>query len=231
MCFFFFFKQKTAYEIKECDWSSDVCSSDLDYFSHLPFETYIEQLEQLGGGLSALRKFYPGLTIEYQQKLTQLTQEAYGGRSACESLYGFHPKYLLTEGTWRTEIALVDPVHLASISHFSGIVTGRTEQELRLGMKTLHWSLTDKVIAWSDDPALDKPNPSKLIGVIQNLKTHQPVYLGDTRDDAELVKNYRCETGRGMDFCLIGNSDSQIEYDLSYASVSDFFNNEEINYD
>ena len=27
--FFFFFKQKTAYEIKECDWSSDVCSSDL----------------------------------------------------------------------------------------------------------------------------------------------------------------------------------------------------------
>src|SRR2546427_3387607 len=26
--FFFFFKQKTAYEI-DCDWSSDVCSSDL----------------------------------------------------------------------------------------------------------------------------------------------------------------------------------------------------------
>ena len=24
----FFFKQKTAYEVKECDWSSDVCSSD-----------------------------------------------------------------------------------------------------------------------------------------------------------------------------------------------------------
>ena len=29
----FFFKQKTAYEIKECDWSSDVCSSDLPYGS------------------------------------------------------------------------------------------------------------------------------------------------------------------------------------------------------
>ena len=28
---FFFFKQKTAYEIKECDWSSDVCSSDLSW--------------------------------------------------------------------------------------------------------------------------------------------------------------------------------------------------------
>ena len=32
---FFFFKQKTAYEIKECDWSSDVCSSDL--LTNLPF--------------------------------------------------------------------------------------------------------------------------------------------------------------------------------------------------
>ena len=29
ICFFFFFKQKTAYEILTCDWSSDVCSSDL----------------------------------------------------------------------------------------------------------------------------------------------------------------------------------------------------------
>ena len=27
---FFFFKQKTAYEIRNCDWSSDVCSSDLE---------------------------------------------------------------------------------------------------------------------------------------------------------------------------------------------------------
>ena len=26
---FFFFKQKTAYEVLTCDWSSDVCSSDL----------------------------------------------------------------------------------------------------------------------------------------------------------------------------------------------------------
>src|SRR3546814_8440223 len=29
---FFFFKQKTAYEMRISDWSSDVCSSDLTYF-------------------------------------------------------------------------------------------------------------------------------------------------------------------------------------------------------
>src|SRR3546814_8538654 len=28
-CFFFFFKQKMAYEMRISDWSSDVCSSDL----------------------------------------------------------------------------------------------------------------------------------------------------------------------------------------------------------
>src|SRR3546814_1012379 len=30
--FFFFFKQKTAYEMRISDWSSDVCSSDLRTF-------------------------------------------------------------------------------------------------------------------------------------------------------------------------------------------------------
>src|SRR3546814_1918754 len=32
--FFFFFKQKTAYEMRISDWSSDVCSSDL--FANFP---------------------------------------------------------------------------------------------------------------------------------------------------------------------------------------------------
>ena len=35
LVFFFFFKQKTAYEIKECDWSSDVCSSDLEVLADI----------------------------------------------------------------------------------------------------------------------------------------------------------------------------------------------------
>src|SRR3546814_9824620 len=32
--FFFFFKQKTAYEVRISDWSSDVCSSDLYWFGN-----------------------------------------------------------------------------------------------------------------------------------------------------------------------------------------------------
>src|SRR3546814_10577052 len=33
LSFFFFFKQKTAYEMRISDWSSDVCSSDLELAS------------------------------------------------------------------------------------------------------------------------------------------------------------------------------------------------------
>src|SRR3546814_3762353 len=35
LCVFFFFKQKTAYEMRISDWSSDVCSSDLGELAHV----------------------------------------------------------------------------------------------------------------------------------------------------------------------------------------------------
>src|SRR6058998_2728194 len=39
MCYvgFFFFKQKTAYEMVMSDWSSDVCSSDLGIYTAAPY--------------------------------------------------------------------------------------------------------------------------------------------------------------------------------------------------
>src|SRR3546814_1751617 len=40
--FFFFFKQKTAYEFRISDWSSDVCSSDLQHI-RLPIPDLTEE--------------------------------------------------------------------------------------------------------------------------------------------------------------------------------------------
>src|SRR3546814_4537681 len=45
---FFFFKQKTAYEMRISDWSSDVCSSDLDGVLHRGDEDVTD------GGVAAL---------------------------------------------------------------------------------------------------------------------------------------------------------------------------------
>src|SRR3546814_16722484 len=45
---FFFFKQKTAYEMRISDWSSDVCSSDLtlNTRSTAEFERWLQRIEQ-----------------------------------------------------------------------------------------------------------------------------------------------------------------------------------------
>src|SRR3546814_8346119 len=46
LCSFFFFKQKTAYEMRISDWSSDVCSSDLHDLAFLCNSGY--EYENLG---------------------------------------------------------------------------------------------------------------------------------------------------------------------------------------
>src|SRR3546814_19003625 len=46
MCVFFFFKQKTAYEMRISDWSSDVCSSDLARYT--TYKIGADQLQWLG---------------------------------------------------------------------------------------------------------------------------------------------------------------------------------------
>src|SRR3546814_8790955 len=45
--YFFFFKQKTAYEMRISDWSSDVCSSDLQH-------EYVDSIEDAGRHLLSL---------------------------------------------------------------------------------------------------------------------------------------------------------------------------------
>src|SRR3546814_1061371 len=54
---FFFFKQKTAYEMRISDWSSDVCSSDLRVHAYVPGRVGIHpgrvQAEVAGVGLPA----------------------------------------------------------------------------------------------------------------------------------------------------------------------------------
>src|SRR3546814_9531082 len=51
MCFlvcFFFFKQKTAYEMRISDWSSDVCSSDLTVVDELATAVGADDEERRG---------------------------------------------------------------------------------------------------------------------------------------------------------------------------------------
>src|SRR3546814_7556753 len=46
---FFFFKQKTAYEMRISDWSSDVCSSDLVFIDELGGRAEMSEYMQQAG--------------------------------------------------------------------------------------------------------------------------------------------------------------------------------------
>ena len=65
---FFFFKQKTAYEIYQCDWSSDVCSSDLS--------TSFRPDESIYGAMKIKFPFFEGglRTAEVRQAKARLRQ-------------------------------------------------------------------------------------------------------------------------------------------------------------
>src|SRR3546814_14791763 len=73
LCMFLFFKQKTAYEMRISDWSSDVCSSDLVDSSVLAFEI---------ASRAAFREGIPKagpVLLEPMMKVEVVTPEEYMG--------------------------------------------------------------------------------------------------------------------------------------------------------
>src|SRR3546814_10161297 len=64
---FFFFKQKTAYEMRISDWSSDVCSSDLAAAQSIDFELGFQERRALGSSTGpeygSLSSFSPAKAV------------------------------------------------------------------------------------------------------------------------------------------------------------------------
>src|SRR3546814_6992555 len=87
--FFFFFKQKTAYEMRISDWSSDVCSSDLS----LLLAAIRDELQEIGEEDLAnhvqtryLATFNPAArALEPRLKVIAADRDFYGeiGRASC----------------------------------------------------------------------------------------------------------------------------------------------------
>src|SRR3546814_2895548 len=79
----FFFKQKTAYDMRISDWSSDVCSSDLRYnFSDVDVQSEIRDFQP-----EMLKKLLPMKTGDwYDAKLVEDTVESL---SETAGLFGY----------------------------------------------------------------------------------------------------------------------------------------------
>src|SRR3546814_17799704 len=67
--YFFFFKQKTAYEMRISDWSSDVCSSDLLYLQPAAAPLLAEMREV---GAAAREDAMRGLSPEQREQLIEM---------------------------------------------------------------------------------------------------------------------------------------------------------------
>src|SRR3546814_1328433 len=78
-CIFFFFKQKTAYEMRISDWSSDVCSSDLlDGRCHCDRHRKI----QARSGIVLLERPADGYEVMYERKTTPIAGDRGAGAAA-----------------------------------------------------------------------------------------------------------------------------------------------------
>src|SRR3546814_8261354 len=74
--FFFFFKQKTAYEMRISDWSSDVCSSDL------PQGAAVHAAERLRKDAATMARVKRGVTSHARHKKVLALAKGYRGRSS-----------------------------------------------------------------------------------------------------------------------------------------------------
>src|SRR3546814_8557798 len=95
-CYCFFFKQKTAYELRISDWSSDVCSSDLynagpgRYAAYaaghgsLPTETHVYLASVTGNAVPAARLAAKPSTVPVNTLFA--VQRDQGARSSVSAL-------------------------------------------------------------------------------------------------------------------------------------------------
>src|SRR3546814_19261042 len=93
---FFFFKQKTAYEMRISDWSSDVCSSDLWIVSGTRRDVLIGTAAFAAAGLAWRLTPKRTLDLVSDEKLAEIVPAAFGLWSSRTSTQLVQPK---TEGT------------------------------------------------------------------------------------------------------------------------------------
>jgi len=77
------------------------------------------------------------------------------------------------------------------------LVTGRTPRELDVAMRRLQWSVGDLCGIVTGD-MVRKPDPACLELVVQQCDPSSMVYVGDVRDDWELVRAWREERPGGV---------------------------------
>ncbi len=211
------------------DWFAAMAGAGwIQFCPDISFDEYVEKARSYDRGIMGVRQYIQEITAAFEASVKALVMEAYGGTTACKKLYGFEPQTIQIPGYWQTEKPLIPHGTLNQFKDRIGIVTGRNRGEIKLAFEILGCRLPHRLVAVSDDPNLDKPNPEKLIQIVDRLQSIKPIYFGDTRDDMELVRNYKRQTGRPMDFCLVGNELDLPDFGFKTDSVTNFLTEMEL---
>jgi HAD superfamily hydrolase (TIGR01548 family) len=174
----------------------------------LNWGAYTTEIKRRGGGLAmaemvVLETLTPSQRRDFSNAfcprlVVQVFQEMYGGEESCKSLYGFDPEHIHGEGLYKNEKVLLDVELLDALSarYKIGLLTGRTKNEAQLAMEfaglkipATHWV--------TEDDGVKKPDGAALVLLQEKLNFKFGVYIGDTLDDLNVVKNYRETKGAG----------------------------------
>ncbi|MCF7803134.1 MAG: HAD hydrolase-like protein [Candidatus Marinimicrobia bacterium] len=161
---------------------------------------FLEAVAGKGGGLHEIRNWVNGLSGEIRgaifslfdsPKIRQLAMEYYAGEKYCQRLYGFSPEYDIQAGAIENESVMVDVELLGQVSHLLGIFTGRNPTETEIALEQIGFNgFPEENIKVDDGETPTKPNPEPLIQMAKNAEASGVLFIGDTRDDWETIRNF-----------------------------------------
>jgi phosphoglycolate phosphatase-like HAD superfamily hydrolase len=167
--------------------------------------------ELAGGGLPALRIVAPDLPRITGRDVLRVFDELYWGSGAGE---GTDP-VAAEDGLINREHAMVGrgfPDELrAAGARAVALITGRTPRELDAALLRLGWR-RDQLCHIVTGDMVRKPDPACLDGVEHLCAALSVVYVGDVRDDWELVRRWRQERPDAIATrCILVGEDGEME--------------------
>lgn len=158
--------------------------------------------DRAGGGLAALRVVAPDLPRIEGRRVLEVFDALYWGDQDNPGLIS--RERLLVGSDYPQLLRDAGARSIACIS-------GRTPREFRSALSKLGWA-EDAVRVSVTGDIVRKPDPACLDPVVRACSPRAMVYVGDVRDDWELVRRYRAERPDGVPVrCILVGSDEDMD--------------------
>ena len=158
--------------------------------------TSLEEVARLsqGAGLSFIHRIVPSDALPDYKEVRAVGEQLYWGPEGPELTSSPHLNAENTTGFCKEEQPLVTPklfeeLRRLGVSTF-GIFTGRNRIETKHALRVLGYELNSPFEVSLTSEEFLKPDPAALVHIARVLGTVRGIYVGDTRDDLQLVHAY-----------------------------------------